>query len=101
MSRESARVINTIAADKLAVKTGVLATRHAAALSHLIPFATHLFSRVSAEILTYAGHYPVYRMCREAGGIIIATARRPSKTFGGSEKFRPRRRGHEREPRGQ
>lgn len=34
-------------------------TRTYLALSHITPFVTHLFSRVSAEILTYAGHYPV------------------------------------------
>jgi VIT1/CCC1 family predicted Fe2+/Mn2+ transporter len=51
-------------------KIGVLAararnvTRTTSALSHLILFVTHLFSRVSAAILTYADHYPTYRTAR-------------------------------------
>lgn len=55
--------INSIVRDKLPIKLASAAmhgpTRTYLALSHITPFVTHLFSRVSAEILTYAGHYPV------------------------------------------
>jgi len=46
---------------KIGVLVALSATSTMPALSHLIPFVTHLFSRVSPEILTYAGHYPTYR----------------------------------------
>jgi len=45
---------------KIGVLAACSATRTTPVLSHLIPFVTHLFSRVSPEILTYAGHYPTY-----------------------------------------
>lgn len=71
-------------------KTNVLAARTAIrttpALTHLIPYVTHLFSRVSAEILTYAGHYPTYRIAKSTGRIIVTflvrrEARQPAKIF--------------------